>query len=105
MRFKEIAGPADEIALRQLISDEVWSTAFFQVEEQARQRVRAGRKAQRPNRHNHPATRPVSAKSRPHRVLRRRRAKVVTAAHPAPLPSSQPVLRSTHTSSFSQADL
>ncbi len=104
-RFKEIAGPADLTALRQLISDDVWPRAIFQVEEQARQRVRAGRKAKKPNRDKHHATRPVSAKPRPHRGSRRRRAKVVSAAHPAPLPSSQPVLRPTHTGSFSQADL
>ena len=78
MRFTEIADPEDQLALWRLISDNVWPAVAAQARELARQKAQA-------------AATPKIKKIKPKKA--------------PPLPSSQPVLRPTHSSSFSQADL
>jgi hypothetical protein len=81
MRFMEIANAEDQLALWRLISDNVWSAVMTQAKQAAAQKAQA-------------AATPKPKKFKPKAPSR-----------PSPLPSSQPVLRPTHSSSFSQADL
>jgi outer membrane biosynthesis protein TonB len=114
MRFMEIANPEDQLALWRLISDNVWSAVMTQAKQAAAQKAQA---AARPKpkkfkpkkaipkpppalKPKPPTPKPPPAKSP---VPPQQRS--VAPSRPSPLPSSQPVLRPTHSSSFSQADL
>ena len=113
MRFTEIANPEDQLALWRLISDNVWSAVLAQARQAAAQKAQSAAmpkpkkfkpkkalpKTPPPPKPPAPATKPPLAKS-----ALPRPAKMVAPSKPPPLPSSQPVLRPTHSSSFSQAD-
>ena len=113
MRFTEIANPEDQLALWRLISDNVWSSVLAQARQAAAQKAqsaavpkpkkfkpkKAWPKTPPPPKPPAPATKPPLAKS-----ALPRPAKMVAPSQPPPLPSSQPVLRPTHSTSFSQAD-
>lgn len=112
MRFMEIADAEDQLALWRLISDNVWSAVMVQAKEQARQKAQAvprPKKAKPQRNVPKPPTLPKpkipTPKPPPAKSPVPKQAKAVTPARPTPLPSSQPVLRPTHSSSFSQADL
>jgi hypothetical protein len=114
MRFMEIANPEDQLALWRLISDNVWSAVMSQVKPAAAQKAQAAatpkpkkfkskKKISKPPpgpKPKPPTPKPPSAKSP---IPPQPRS--VALSRPSPLPSSQPVLRPTHSSSFSQADL
>ena len=107
MRFNEIVSADDQLALWRLISDNVWSAVLAQAKEQARLKAQAAAtpkpKRIKPKKivpKKPPAPKPPPAKSP---VPPQPRS--VAPSRPSPLPSSQPVLRPTHSSSFSQADL
>jgi hypothetical protein len=96
MRFTEIADPEDQLALWRLISDSVWSAVAAQARELARQKAQAAAT---------PKIKKIKPKKAPPKSPVPQQARAVTPGRPPPLPSSQPVLRPTHSSSFSQADL
>lgn len=113
MRFTEIANPEDQLALWRLISDNVWSSVLAQAKQAAAQKAQATAKPKPkkfkpkkalpktppPPKPKAPAPKPPPAKS-----AVPQQARMVTPSRPQPLPSAQPVLRPTHSSSFSQAD-
>ena len=113
MRFTEIANPEDQLALWRLISDNVWSSVLAQARQAAAQKAQATAKPKPkkfkpkkalpktppPPKPKAPAPKPPIAKS-----AVPQQARMVTPSRPPALPSSQPVLRPTHSSSFSQAD-
>ena len=112
MRFTEIADPEDQLALWRLISDNVWSAVAAQARELARQKALAAAtpkiKKIKPKKvppKPAQAPKPPTPKPPPPKSPVPQQARVVTPSRPPPLPSSQPVLRPTHSSSFSQADL
>ena len=122
MRFTEIANPEDQLALWRLISDNVWSAVAAQARELARQKAQAAAtspkvkkpkpkkavpKPIQPPKPKAPAPRAKSPAHKPHPAVRpmNQQVRAVTPSPPPPLPSAQPVLRPTHSSSFSQADL
>jgi len=110
----EIANPEDQLALWRLISDNVWSAVLAQAQQAAAQKAQAAAKPKPkkfkpkkalpktppPPKPKAPAHKPPPAKS-----AVPQQARMLTPSGPSPLPSSQPVLRPTHSSSFSQADL
>ena len=114
MRFTEIANPEDQLALWRLISDNVWSSVLTQARQEAAQIAQATAKPKPkkfkpkkalpktppPPKPKAPAPKPPPVKS-----AIPQQARVVIPSRPQPLPSSQPVLRPTHSSSFSQGDL
>ena len=113
MRFNEIASADDQLALWRLISDNVWSAVLAQAKEQERLKAQAAAipkpKRIKPKKivpKKPPAPKPKSPapKPPPPKSPVPQQARVVTPNRPPPLPSSQPVLRPTHSSSFSQAD-
>jgi hypothetical protein len=119
MRFNEIANADDQLALWRLISDNVWSAVMAQAKEQERQQAALRAKAaatpkpkpkrikpQKPAPKKPPAPKPKlpAPKPPPPKSPLPQQARAVTPSRPPPLPSSQPVLRPTHSSSFSQAD-
>lgn len=113
MRFTEIANPEDQLALWRLISDNVWSSVLAQARQAAAQKAQATAKPKPkkfkpkkalpktppPPKPKTPAPKPPPAKS-----ALPQQARMVTPIRPPALPSAQPVLRPTHSSSFSQAD-
>ena len=114
MRFTEIADPEDQLALWRLISDNVWSAVAAQARELARQKAQAAatpkikkiKPKKAPPKPAQPLKpKPPTPKPPPPKSPVPQQARVVTPSRPPPLPSSQPVLRPTHSSSFSQADL
>jgi hypothetical protein len=113
MRFNEIASADDQLALWRLISDNVWSAVLAQAKEQARLKAQAAAtpkpkstkpKKIVPKKPTAPKPKPPAPKPPPPKSPVPQQARVVTPNRPPPLPSSQPVLRPTHSSSFSQAD-
>ena len=113
MRFNEIANADDQLALWRLISDNVWSAVMAQAKEQARLKAQAAAnpKPKRikpkkivPKKPPAPKPKPPAPKPPPPKSPVPQQARVVTPSRPPPLPSSQPVLRPTYSSSFSQAD-
>ena len=101
MRFMEIANPEDQLALWRLISDNVWSADMTKATKAAAEKTKAAStpkpkkfKPKKPILKPTPVKSPVPPQPRS-----------VASSMPSPLPSSQPVLRPTHSSSFSQADL
>ena len=113
MRFNEIANADDQLALWRLISDNVWSAVMAQAKEQARLKAQTAStpKPKRikpkkivPKKPPAPNPKPPAPKPPPPKSPVPQQARVVTPNRPPPLPSSQPVLRPTHSSSFSQAD-
>ena len=113
MRFNEIVSADDQLALWRLISDNVWSAVMAQAKEQARLKAQAAAtpKPKRikpkkivPKKPPAPKPKPPAPKPPPPKSPVPQQARVVTPNRRPPLPSSQPVLRPTHSSSFSQAD-
>ena len=118
MRFMEIANPEDQLALWRLISDNVWSAVLAQARQQATQKAQAAAakvgkfKPKKPPPVPKPIPRPrPPAKPRPPPKTRPTKSTVppqtrsVMPSRAAPLPSAQPVLRPTHSSSLGPADL
>ena len=113
MRFTEIANAEDQLALWRLISDNVWSSVIAQAKEQERLKSQAVAKPKPkkikpkkivPKKPPAPKPKPPAPKPPPPKSPVPQQARVVTPNRPPPLPSSQQVLRPTHSSSFSQAD-
>jgi hypothetical protein len=107
MRFNEIASADDQLALWRLISDNVWSAVLAQAKAQAAATPKPKRiqpKKIVPKKPPAPKPKPPAPKLPPPKSPVPQQARVVTPSRPPPLPSSQPVLRPTHSSSFSQAD-
>ena len=113
MRFTEIANPEDQLALWRLISDNVWSSVLAQARQAAAQKAQATAKPKpkkfKPKKALPKTPTPPKPKApAPKRPLAKsavpQQARIVTPSRPPTLPSSQPVLRPTHSSSFSQAD-
>ena len=113
MRFNEIANADDQLALWRLISDNVWSAVLAQAKEQERLKAQAAAtpKPKRikpkkivPKKPPAPKPKQPAPKPPPPKSPVPQQARAVTTNRPLPLPSSQPVLRPTHSSSFSQAD-
>ena len=119
MRFNEIANADDQLALWRLISDNVWSAVMAQAKDQERQQAALRAKAaatpkpkpkrikpQKPAPKKPPAPKPKppAPKPPPPKSPVPQQARMVTPSRPPPLPTSQPVLRPMHASSFSQAD-
>ena len=113
MRFNEIASADDQLALWRLISDNVWSAVLAQAKDQERLKAQAAAtpKPKRikpkkivPKKPPAPKPKPPAPKPTPPKSPVPQQARVVTPNRPPPLPSSQPVIRPTHSSSFSQAD-
>ena len=114
MRFMEIANPEDQLALWRLISDNVWSAVLSQARQAAAQKAHAAAspkpkkfkpKKAIPKPPPAPKPKPPTPKSPPAKSPVPPQQRSVAPSRPSPLPSSQPVLRPTHSSSFSQADL
>jgi len=109
MRFMEIANAEDQLALWRLISDNVWSSVMAQAKEQERLKAQAAAtpkpKKIIPKKPPAPKPKPPSLKPPPAKSPVPPQPRSVTPSRPSPLPSSQPVLRPTHSSSFSQADV
>lgn len=107
MRFTEIANAEDQLALWRLISDNVWSSVMAQAKEQERLKAQAAAtpKPKRVKPKKIVPKKPPAPKPPPPKSPVPQQARVVTPNRPPPLPSSQPVLRPTHSSSFSQADV
>ena len=107
MRFMEIANAEDQLALWRLISDNVWSSVMAQAKEQERLKAQAAAtpKPKRVKPKKIVPKKPPAPKPPPPKSPVPQQARVVTPNRPPPLPSSQPVLRPTHSSSFSQADV
>ena len=106
MRFNEIANADDQLALWRLISDNVWSAVMAQAKEQERLKAQAAatHKPKRIKPKKIVPKKPPVPKPPPPKSPVPQQARVVTPNRPPPLPSLQPVLRPTHSSSFSQAD-
>jgi len=106
MRFNEIANADDQLALWRLISDNVWSAVMAQAKEHARLKAQAAAnpKPKRIKPKKIVPKKPPAPKPHPPKSPVPQQARVETPSRPPPLPSSQPVLRPTHSSSFSQAD-
>ena len=113
MRFMEIANPEDQLALWRLISDNVWSAVLSQARQAAAQKAQAAAKPKPkkfkpkkalPKTQQPPKPKPPALKPPPLKSPVPQQARSITPTRTAPLPSSQPVLRPTHSSSFSQAD-
>ena len=112
MRFMEIANAEDQLALWRLISDNVWSAVMAQAKEQVRQKAQAAAKPKKvkpqkaiPKPSVPPKPKSPVPKQPPNKSPVPKQVRAVSPVRPTPLPSSQPVLRPTHSSSFSQADL
>ena len=114
MRFMEIANAEDQLALWRLISDNVWSAVMAQAKQAAAQKAQAAAspkpkkfkpKKAIPKPPPAPKPKPPTPKPPQPKSPVPQQARAVTPSRPPPLPSSQPVLRPTHSSSFSQADL
>jgi len=127
MRFMEIANPEDQLALWRLISDNVWSAVMAQAKQAAAQKAQAAAnpkpkkfKPKKPIPKAPPAPKPKPPTPKPPPAPKPKpptpkpppakspvppQPRSVAPSRPSPLPSSQPVLRPTHSSSFSQADL
>ena len=113
MRFTEIANAEDQVALWRLISDNVWSAVMAQAKQAAAQKAQAAAtpkpknfkpKKPIPKAPPAPKPKPPTPKPPPAKSAVPQQARMVTPSRPPTLPSSQPVLRPTHSSSFSQAD-
>ncbi len=105
MRFNEIVSADDQLALWRLISDNVWSAVLAQAKEQERLKAQAAAtpKPKRikpkkivPKKPPAPKPKPPAPKPPPPKSPGPQQARVVTPNRPPPLPSSQPVLRPTH---------
>lgn len=114
MRFLEIANPEDQLALWRLISDNVWSAVMAQAKQAAAQKaqIAAAPKPKKFKPKKAPAKVPLTPKPKPPtpklppaKSPVPPQSRTMATSRPSPLPSSQPVLRPTHSSSFSQADL
>jgi hypothetical protein len=114
MRFMEIANPEDQLALWRLISDNVWSAVMTQAKQAAAQKAQAAAtpkpkkfkpKKAIPKPPPAPKPKPPTPKPPPAKSPVPPQPRSVASSRPSPLPSSQPVIRPTHSSSFSQADL
>jgi len=114
MRFTEIADPKDQLALWRLISDNVWSAVAAQARELARQKAQAAARPKpkkikpkkvQPRPAQAPKPKPIPPQQTMPKSSVPLQPKAVTPSRPPALPSSQPVLRPTHSSSSSQADL
>jgi hypothetical protein len=114
MRFTEIANPEDQLALWRLISDNVWSAVMAQAKQAATQKAQAAAspkpkkfkpKKAIPKPPPAPKPKPPTPKAPPAKSPLTQQSRSVAPSRPSPLPSSQSVLRPTHTSSFSQTDL
>ena len=114
MRFMEIANPEDQLALWRLISDNVWSAVMAQAKQAAAEKAQAVAtpkpKKSKPKKAPlkippAPKPKPPAPKSPPAKSPVPPQPRSVAPSRPTPLPSTQPVLRPTHSSSFSQADL
>ena len=101
MRFMEIANAEDQLALWRLISDNVWSADMTKAKQAAAEKNKA---ASTPKPKKFKPKKPI-LKPRPVKSPVLPQPRSVASSMPSPLPSSQPVLRPTHSSSFSQADL
>lgn len=116
----EIANAADQLALWRLISDNVWSAVITQANEEAAKRAQAQAKPKpkkfvpkkaAPKKPPAPKPKPPAPKPKlpapkpptPKSAVPQQ-ARAVTPSRPPSLPSSQPVLRPTQASSFSQGD-
>ena len=103
----EIANPEDQLALWRLISDNVWSAVMAQANQAAALKAQAAAipkpKKFKPKKAIPKA--PPAPKRPPAKSPVPPQPRSVAPSRPSPLPSSQPVLRPTHSSSFSQADL
>ena len=120
MRFNEIANAQDQLDLWRLISDNVWAAVMAQAKEEARLKAQAAAtprykkikpKKSVPKKPPAPKPKPPTPKPKPPtpkrptpKITVPRQPRTVTPTRSQPLPSSQPVLRPTHSSSFSQAD-
>ena len=120
MRFNEIANAQDQLDLWRLISDNVWAAVMAQAKEEARLKAQAAAtprykkinpKKAAPKKPPVPKPKPPAPKPKPPtpkppppKSPVPQQPRMVTPTRPQPLPSSQPVLRPTHSSSFSQAD-
>jgi hypothetical protein len=113
MRFMEIASAEDQLSLWKLISDNVWSSVLAQAKEQEKLRAQVAArpklkkikpKKALPKASLVPKPKPPSPKPPPARSPVPPQLRSVSPSRPSPLPSSQPVLRPTHATSFSQAD-
>ncbi len=114
MRFMEIANPEDQLALWRLISNNVWSAVMAQAKQAAALKAQAA-VTPKPKKFKPkkaplkippaPKPKPPTPKPPPPKSPVPQQARLVTPNRPPPLPSSQPVLKPTHSSSFSQADL
>ena len=113
MRFVEIASPEDQLALWRLISDNVWSAVLAQAQKAAAHRAQYSTKPKPkifkpkkalPKTPPPPKPKAPTPKQPPAKSAVPQQARMVTPSQPPALPSSQPVLRPTHSSSFSQAD-
>lgn len=114
MRFTEIADAEDQLALWRLISDTVWSSVMAQAKEQERLKAQAAAtpKPKRvkpkkivPKKPPTPKPKPPTPKPPQAKSPIPQQPRYLTPSRPSPLPSSQPVIRPTHTSSFTQADV
>ena len=114
MRFMEIANPEDQLALWRLISDNVWSAVMAQVKQAAALKAQAAAtpkpkkfkpKKPIPKAPPAPKPKPLTPNPPPAKSPVPPQPRSVAPSRSSPLPSSQPVLRPTHSSSFSQADL
>lgn len=114
MRFMEIANPEDQLALWKLVSDNVWSAVLAQARQQATQKAQAAAAAKvgkfKPKKPPPvpkpiPRPRPPAPKPRPTKSTVPPQARSVMPSRAPPLPSAQPVLRPTHSSSLGPADL
>ena len=114
MRFMEIANPEDQLALWRLISDNVWSAVMAQAKQAAAEKAQAAAtpkpkkfkpKKPIPKPPPAPKPKPPAPKPPPARSPLAPQPRLGAPGRPSPLPSSQPVLRPTQSSSFSQADL
>ena len=112
MRFTEIANSEDQLELWRLISDNVWAAVMAQAKQAAAEKAKAAAKPKKfkpkkavPKPPPAPKPRPPTPKPPPAKSPVPPQPRSVAPSKPSPLPSSQPVLRPTHSSSFSQADL
>ena len=107
MRFMEIANAEDQVALWRLISDNVWSAVMAQAKQAAATPKLKKFKPKKaiPKPPPTPKPKPPAPKPPPAKSPVPPQPRSAAPSRPSPLPSSQPVLRPTHSSSFSQADL
>ena len=114
MRFTEIANPEEQLALWRLISNNVWSAVTAQAKQAAAQKAQQAAipkpKKLKPKKaipKPPPATKPksTSPKPPPAKSPIPQQPSSVAQSRLSPLPTSQPILRPTYSSSFSQADL